>query len=157
MQLGPSYKFCYMTSKVELVGYQMSGGKQVASQPYFSLTQQHAQHISPSLILGGDFVCLNFNIYASILLLHSMILQTPPGRARCQKPEGEDSPVRNATIIERIRNNQKFGKTKTKTEGQYIYQFPPYALHNLIITFLAMSLSCLHFTPSNLFVLPCYA
>ena len=50
------------------------------------------------------------------LLLHSR-LQTPTGRARCQKPEGpsrEDSPVRKEKILERKYNNDKTKQQQQK-------------------------------------------
>ena len=50
-----------------------------------------------------------------LLLLHSK-LQTPTGRARCQKPEGpsrEDSPVRKEKILER---KQNYDKTKQQQQ-----------------------------------------
>ena len=61
-----------------------------------------------------------------LLLLHSR-LQTPTGRARCQKPKGpsrEDSPVRKEKILERKKNtttikpsnNKKFDKSKLKVK-----------------------------------------
>ena len=67
-------------------------------------------------------------IYLLLLLLLHSRLQTPTGRARCQKPKGpsrEDSPVRKEKILERKKNtttikpsnnNKKFDKSKLKVK-----------------------------------------
>ena len=54
-----------------------------------------------------------------LLLLHSR-LQTPTGRARCQKPKGpsrEDSPVRKEKILER---KKKYNNDKTKQQQEKV-------------------------------------